>query len=76
MVRRNKITTRIPHNRYIEVFESIDHIFAETVLIRQTIFVVRVVNATVYAATHMSAISVSEEDAKLHSDPAYSVKPP
>jgi hypothetical protein len=24
----------------------------------------------------MSAIIVSEEDAKLHSDPAYSVKPP
>jgi hypothetical protein len=33
MVRCNKVTTRVSHDRYVEVFESIDNILAETVLV-------------------------------------------
>jgi hypothetical protein len=33
MVRSDKVTTRVSHDWYIEIFECIDYIFAETVLI-------------------------------------------
>jgi hypothetical protein len=51
MVGSDKITTWIPYDRYIKIFECIDNIFAEAVLVGKR--VARVVNAAVDASSHV-----------------------
>lgn len=51
MIRSNKVTTRISHNRTVELLEGLNDILSETILIRQGIS--GVVDAAVDAATHV-----------------------
>jgi hypothetical protein len=60
MIRRNKVTAGIPHDRAVQLLHGLDDIFAEAVLIGQGVS--GVVDATVDAATHVSGdVSMDEE---------------
>jgi hypothetical protein len=63
MVGCDKIPAWISHNRNIEIFESVDDIFAEAVLIGERI--TGVVNAAVNASSHMPVIWVSEHGCEI-----------
>lgn len=54
MIRSNKVTTWISHNRAVELLEGLNDILSETILIGQGIS--GVVDAAVDAATHVPVI--------------------
>lgn len=57
-----KIPTRISHHRYLELFESLNDVFAEASLIREGI--ARVVDAAIYAAAHVPGAWLVSRGAK------------
>jgi hypothetical protein len=69
MVCRDKVASRIAHNRNIELLERFDHIFAETILVDQVLVgVPGIVQAAVDAASHVlceTAIDVVVDFAQL-----------
>lgn len=73
MVRRNKVTAGVPHDRAVQLFHGLDDIFAEAVLIGQGVS--GVVDAAVDAATHVSG-DVSGQSIIGRVGETYSVKPP
>jgi hypothetical protein len=52
MIRSDKVTTGISHNRAVEILHGLDDILSETIFIGER--VAGVVDATVDAATHVS----------------------
>ena len=54
MVCCDKVASRIAHDWHVELFERIDHVFAEAVLVDQVfVRVLRVVQAAVDASSHV-----------------------
>jgi hypothetical protein len=66
MIRSNKVTTRISHNRTVELLEGLNDILSETILVRQGIS--GVVDAAVDAATHVPVPRMSGCDSSAEGE--------